>query len=205
MLNFSKKTQAAIIFAVTIGNILEWYEIYLYIFWAPVIGQLFFSADSELANVTKALAIFAIGFLARPIGGVLFGRLGDRVGRKKALVLSITVMTLPTFLMGLLPTYAQIGFYAPLLLVILRLMQSFPAGGELPGAFCFLYESSNYKNRRYMTSWGAVGNQIGIIISMYECYLLEIYLTPEELLNWGWRISLYSWRIDWAFGLLFKI
>lgn len=200
MITLSKKTQSSIILAVTIGNILEWYEIYLYIFWSPFIAQLFFNPESKANNLLYAFLLFAVGFLARPLGGVFFGRLGDRIGRKKALILSITVMTIPTFLMGLLPTYAQIGVFSTLLLGILRILQSFPGGGELPGAFCYLYESSNSNNRRFMTSWGAVGNQIGIILSIGECFLLEKLLTHEELITWGWRISFLTGGLFGLFG-----
>jgi MFS transporter, MHS family, proline/betaine transporter len=188
---FSKKAQRRVIFAVTFGNILEWYEIYLYIYWAPIIANLFFRFDSDLINLTNTLLLFAMGFLIRPLGGVFFGRLGDRIGRKKSFILSIVVMTFPTFCMGLIPTYAQIGILAPVFLALMRVLQSFPAGGELPGAFCYLYESAGPTNRRYMTSWGAIGNQIGIIISMIECFLLERYLSHEDLITWGWRISFF--------------
>jgi MHS family proline/betaine transporter-like MFS transporter len=186
---FSKKQQRSVILAVTFGNILEWYEIYLYIYWAPIIAGLFFTFESPLINLTNTLLLFAMGFLVRPLGGVFFGRLGDRVGRKRAFYLSIIVMTVPTFLMGCIPTYAQIGVFAPILLALMRILQSFPSGGELPGAFCYLYESAGPTNRRFMTSWGAVGNQLGIIISMLECFFLKKYLSHEALITWGWRIS----------------
>jgi MFS family permease len=188
-MEISSKEQRSVILAVTIGNILEWYEIYLYVYWAPVISKLFFNFESDFINLVDTFLLFGIGFLVRPLGGLFFGRLGDRIGRKKSLVLSVVTMTVPTFAIGLLPTYSQIGFSAFLILGILRILQSFPSGGELPGAFCFLYESANPQDRKYMASWGAVGNQIGIIISVIECYLLERYLSPEDLMNWGWRFS----------------
>src|SRR5579872_3886843 len=133
-LDFSKKEKATVIFAVTFGNLLEWYEIYLYVYWAPIISKIFFKPNSDLVNLTNTFLVFAIGFLARPLGGIFFGRLGDRIGRKKALILSLLMMTVPTFVTGLLPTYAQIGLFAPLILIVMRILQSFPAGGELPGA-----------------------------------------------------------------------
>lgn len=184
-----KKKQIQLIIAVTIGNILEWYEIYLYIYWAPIISRLFFNATSDLGNTINVFTVFAIGFMARPLGGLFFGRLGDKIGRKKTLILSVLLMSFPTFVIGLLPTYAQIGSSSIILLTLLRFLQSFPAGGEQSGAFCFLYESAELEKRRFMTSWGAVGTQIGIILSMTECLLLEKFLSPEDLLNWGWRLS----------------
>lgn len=204
MSSYSEKREHSTILAVTIGSILEWYEIYLYIYWSPIISKLFFSQESELANLINTFLIFAIGFLARPIGGIFFGRIGDHIGRKKSLVLSITMMIFPTFFMGLLPSYQQIGFWAPITLCVLRFFQAFPAGGELPGAFCYLYESTHPSHRRYMTSWGAVGNQIGIIISMLECYLLEKFLSPEELISWGWRISFLMGGLIGLFGFYLR-
>ncbi len=188
-ISFSKKERRTVILAVTIGNLLEWYEIYLYVYWAPIISTIFFGPNSQLVNLTNTLLIFALGFLARPIGGIFFGRLGDLIGRRKSLILSLVMMTFPTFVTGLLPTFEQIGIFAPIILALMRLLQSFPAGGELPGAFCYLYESSRLPQRRYMCSWGAVGYQVGILISTIECFLLEKYLSPEDLINWGWRFS----------------
>ena len=197
-ISFSKKEKITIVLAVTIGNLLEWYEIYLYVYWAPIISRLFFNSDSDVVNLHYAFLVFALGFLARPFGGIFFGRLGDRIGRKKALILSLMIMTIPTFVTGLLPTYAHIGWAAPLILTLMRLFQSFPAGGELPGAFCYLYESSRLGSRRFMSSWGALGYQLGILISTVECFFLERYMPMEDLINWGWRIS---FLIGGLFGL----
>jgi len=202
---FTKKDQKFVILAVTLGNILEWYEIYLYIYWAPILSNLFFDTGAEATNLINTFVIFAIGFLARPIGGLFFGRLGDRIGRKKAFILSIITMTGPTFLMGCLPTYAAVGWIAPFLLAGLRILQSFPSGGELPGAFCFLYECADSKNRIFMTSWGAVGNQIGIIISLLECYFLETYLSYEDLISFGWRISFIAGGIIGLAGFFLRL
>lgn len=178
-----------VVFAVTLGNLLEWYEIYLYVYWAPIISRLFFNSTSDLVNLTNTFLIFGMGFLARPLGGIFFGRIGDLLGRKKSLILSITMMIIPTFVTGFLPGQAAIGFMAPVILGIMRILQSFPAGGELPGAFCYLYETSHLRHRRFMCSWGAFGFQVGILIATLECFLLERYLNPQALLEWGWRLS----------------
>lgn len=201
---FSEKREHSIIFAVTIGSILEWYEIYLYIFWAPTLSKLLFNHSSETVNLIGTFLLFAVGFLARPLGGIIFGRIGDLFGRKKSLILSIVVLAIPSFVMGILPTYEKIGLAAPILFGFMRLFQSLPAGGELPGAFCYLYESTHIHHRRYMTSWGAVGNQLGIIISMFECYLLEWYLTPEQLISWGWRFSFIFGGVIALFGFYLR-
>src|SRR5437879_6426039 len=138
---FSEKREHSIILAVTIGSILEWYEIYLYGFWSPILSKLLFNHHSETVNLIGTFLLFAVGFLARPFGGIIFGRIGDLYGRRKSLILSIVVLAIPSFVMGLLPTYETIGLAAPLIFGITRIFQALPAGGELPGAFCYLYES----------------------------------------------------------------
>jgi MHS family proline/betaine transporter-like MFS transporter len=201
---FSNKREHSIILAVTIGSILEWYEIYLYVFWSPILSKLLFNHSSDTVNLIGTFLLFAAGFLARPFGGILFGRIGDRFGRKRSLTLSIVVLAIPSFVMGVLPTYEEIGLIAPLTFGLIRLLQALPAGGELPGAFCYLYESTHIHHRRYMTSWGAVGNQLGIIISMFECYLLEQFLTPEQLISWGWRLSFIVGGVIALFGFFLR-
>lgn len=190
--NLPKNNRLTVILAVTLGNLLEWYEIYLFIYWAPVISKLFFSPGPQNSRLLDTFLIFFIGFLARPIGGIFFGRLGDSIGRKKTLILSILMMIIPTFLISFLPTYDTIGPAAIWCLAILRIFQSFPAGGEVPGAACYLYETAQSSNRKYMTSWTAVGIQTGIIIATVECYILENILSPSQLLNWGWRLSFFT-------------
>jgi MHS family proline/betaine transporter-like MFS transporter len=190
--SYLNKEQKRVILAVTFGNILEWFEIYSYAYLAPIIAKAFFNFESELSNLFSAFIIFGSGFITRPFGAVLFGRIGDLLGRKKAFILSIVVMTVPTFLMGCLPTYNQIGLCAPLLLGLLRLAQSVPAAGEAPGTFCFLYENAHPGNRKFMTSWGAVGNQIGAILGVIETFLMDQFMSDEFLMSWGWRISFWS-------------
>jgi MHS family proline/betaine transporter-like MFS transporter len=188
-LELTRKQQRSVIMAVTVGSVLEWYEIFLYAYWAPILSRLFFSPDVEATALINTLLIFAVGFLSRPIGGLVFGHVGDRYGRKISLLSSIVIIALPTFTLGLLPTYDQIGFWAPTLLVTIRILQGLPSGGELPGAMCYLAESAPPKKRRFMCSWTFIGSQIGITISIIECLLLEKNLSQEALLNWGWRLS----------------
>jgi MHS family proline/betaine transporter-like MFS transporter len=199
----SKKNKRSIILAVTLGNFLEWYEIYLYVYWAPILSKQFFDSDQS-TNMLHLLMIFGVGFLARPFGGLFFGRLGDRIGRRKALILSVLSMIFPTTLTGLLPTHDQIGIAAPILLAMLRILQSFPAGGELPGAFCYLYEISPVQSRRFMCSWAAVGYQLGILFSILECFLLEEFLSPDDIAQWGWRISFIIGGCIGFFGLCLR-
>lgn len=191
-----KKKQVHVILAISFGNILEWYDVYSYAYLAPVLAKLFFNFHSTLSNLIGAFLIFATGFITRPIGALIFGRIGDLVGRKNAFVWSIIALTIPTFLMGCLPTYASWGIFAPLSLVFLRLVQSIPESGESPGAFCFLYENADSNNKKFMTSWGAFGNQIGAIIGVFEALVLDKFMTEEFVMTWGWRMSF------WTGGLL---
>jgi MFS transporter, MHS family, proline/betaine transporter len=182
------KVQKFVLLAISIGNILEAYDIYLYIFWAPTLSLLFFE-QGETSGLFSSIALFAIGFIFRPLGGLFFGRIGDRIGRKKAFILSLIFLAIPTFLTGFVPTYSQIGIFAPILLVILRILQIFPSGGELPGAFCYLYENAGPGNKKFMSSFAGVGNQIGIALAVIECFLLKTFFSEESLSDWGWRLS----------------
>jgi MFS transporter, MHS family, proline/betaine transporter len=202
-ITLSQKSEKSIIFAVTIGNFLEWYELYLYVYWAPIFSKLFFKSD-EVTSLIYVFMIFGVGFLARPLGGLFFGRLGDRIGRRKALILSVLSMIIPTFCTGLMPSRAAIGIAAPILLTVMRLLQSFPAGGELPGAFCYLYEIAPPHKRRFMCSWAGVGYQLGILVSIIECTLIEYFLTPEHLYTWGWRASFIVGGLLGFLGLILR-
>ena len=188
-MDFTKKNQRNVIFAVTFGNLLEWYEIYLFVYWSPIIAKLFFNPETESTNLASTILVFALGLLARPLGGLYFGRLGDRIGRKKAFILSLMMMTIPTIITGLLPTYAQVGALAPILLTFMRFLQAFPAGGELPGAFCYLYECAQLHKRRYFCSWACFGVLSGLLLSTIECFVLESTLSQQDLITWGWRLS----------------
>lgn len=202
--HFSKRKQIKAVIAVTIGNFLEWYEIFLFVYWAPIISKLFFAPSTNFTGLIYTFFIFALGFLARPFGGIFFGRLGDSIGRKKSLILSILAMTIPTFLTGLLPTYDQIGYFAPILLALMRILQAFPAGGELPGAACYLYESAPWQARRLLCSWTSWGYQLGIVASTLECYSLEKILPMEDLMTWGWRLSFFVGGLIGLLGLCLR-
>ncbi len=184
-----RKHERIVIAAATLGSVLEWYEVFLFVYWTPIISQLFFNPNTQFPPLLYALLVFAIGLFSRPFGGLLFGYLGDRYGRKLSLLISIIAISLPTFILGFLPTYAEIGFWAPAILCMTRILQGLPSGGELPGAMCYLVENAAPERRRFMGSWSFVGPQLGIVISMTECLLLEKTLAPENLFTWGWRLS----------------
>jgi MHS family proline/betaine transporter-like MFS transporter len=187
-LSLPKKDQIFVIIATTAGGVIEWYELFLYVYWAPLISKLFFSSDSSFSASINTLFVFFIGFLARPIGGLVFGHVGDRYGRKVSFIRSMILITLPSFAMGLLPS-VEIGIFAPIILGTLRFLQGLPAGGELPGAMCYLAESAPKSRRSFICSFSFFGPQIGVIISMLECYFFEKYMPHDFLVNWGWRIS----------------
>lgn len=190
------REQAKVISIVTFGNLLEWFDIYAYAYISPILAQVFYDDASPISNLMNIFLIFGVAFLVRPIGGILFGRFGDHYGRKASFLWSIILITIPTFAMGCLPTYDQIGIYAAYLLVALRVIQAIPAAGEFPGAICFLYEFSNQHsgqhNRRFMTSWCEVGNQLGAILAVVEAFFMKTYTSPEFMLTWGWRITFWS-------------
>lgn len=198
------KNQRFVLFAISLGNILEWYDIYLYIYWSPYIAKLFFQTGSLDLDVFNMILVFSLGFLVRPLGGLVFGRIGDRLGRKQSFLLSIFLMTIPTFLMGFLPTYQQVGLWAPVFLILLRVFQTFPSGGELPGVFCYLYESADIRNRKFMTSFAGVGNQMGIVLGAIEAFFFETFFSEQFLITWGWRLSFIIGGCLGLIGIVFR-
>lgn len=186
-MNLSKASQRRVINATIIGGIVEWYELYLYVYWAPIISKLFFGSDSAYTASLKTLSIFFVGFLARPVGGLWFGHIGDKQGRRTAFYKSIFLMTIPSLAMGFVDNW--MGLMVPVFFCILRIFQGLAAGGELPGAMCYLAECSTPERRSYVCSFTFFGPQLGVILAMLECYFLEKHLSAESLENWGWRLS----------------
>ena len=187
------------------GNILEWYDFAVFGYLAPVIGTQFFPSDDRLACTLKAFAVFAVGYFMRPLGGVLFGHFGDRFGRKRALVLSVMAMAVPTVMLGVLPTYAQWGVAATVLLVVLRLVQGIVIGGEYVGSVSFMTEIAP-SNRRGL--WGSLtscsvscGLMLGSAIAASAHYVLD----PEEMTAWGWRIPFLLGILVGLLGLWLRV
>ncbi|MDE3223920.1 MAG: MFS transporter, partial [Nitrospirota bacterium] len=180
----SKKT----LLAGAIGNVLEWYDFALYGYFAPVFASLFFPSDRPSASLISAFGVFAVGFLARPLGALLFGHLGDTLGRRTALAWSVLLMAVPTCLMGLLPTYEAIGAAAPLALTLCRFLQGLSVGGEFTGSATFLVEHAAATRRGYVGSWAGFSAQVGALLGSGVGALLATSLTAEALHQWGWRI-----------------
>src|SRR5215217_174886 len=172
-----------------VGTAIEGYDFFIYgIAAALVFGQLFFPPNEDpLIGTLAAFATFAVGFVARPVGGVVFGHFGDKVGRKPMLVITIVTMGLATFLIGLLPTYAQIGIWAPILLVALRLIQGFSAGGEWGGAALMTVEHAPEGRRGYYGSWTTAAAAAGVMLAT-GVYAAFSGLSDEQFLAWGWRV-----------------
>jgi len=172
-----------------VGTTVEWYDFFLYGVAASVVfGDLFFPKGEELTGTLLSFATFAVGFFARPIGGIVFGHFGDRVGRKNLLVLSLLMMGLATFAIGLLPTYAQVGALAPILLTVLRLIQGFALGGEWGGAVLIVSEHGDPARRGFWSSWPQAGAPAGQLLANGVLAGLAAFQSDAAFDKWGWRI-----------------
>ena len=171
-----------------VGTALEWYDFFIYgTAAALVFNVLFFPQSDPAVGTLTAFATFGVGFVFRPLGGILFGHIGDRIGRRETLILTTLVMGLSTGVIGLLPTYASIGAWAPALLVLMRVLQGLGAGAEFGGASTLLAEHAPPERRGYYTSFAQTGVQIGLVLGTVA-FLLVGLLPEEQLLSWGWRV-----------------
>jgi MHS family proline/betaine transporter-like MFS transporter len=177
-----------VILSCMIGNALEWYDFALYGYFATTIGSLFFPKFSTVASLMATFGIFAAGFIMRPLGGIIFGHIGDKIGRKNALLWSIYLMAIPTTLIGLLPTYEQIGWLAPLLLTVIRLAQGLSMGGEFTGSMVFVVENAQTRNRGLYGSWVVFSLLVGILIGSAVATFICYFLSEDQVMGWGWRI-----------------
>jgi metabolite-proton symporter len=178
-----------VIAASLVGTSLEWYDFFLYGSAAALIfNKIFFPSFEPLVGTLLSFATYAVGFIARPIGGIVFGHFGDRVGRKNVLVITLVIMGGSTFLIGLLPTYAAIGVWAPILLVALRFVQGIGLGGEWGGAVLMALESGDGRRRGFNASWPQVGVPAGNLLAAGVLDLLSWLLSDAAFRSWGWRI-----------------
>ena len=174
-----------------IGNLLEWYDFAVYGYFAAAIGRAFFPEQDKVAQILAAFGVFAVGFVMRPIGGALFGHIGDRVGRGPALTLSVAAMAVPTFLIGVLPGYAQIWLAAPVLLTLLRMLQGLSVGGEYTTSIVFLVERAPRERRGLVGAVADLGAVGGILAGSATGAVLETVMSPEAVQDWGWRIPFW--------------
>lgn len=179
-----------VVLASVVGATIEWYDFFLYgIIAGLVFNAQYFPGHDPVINTMLAYATFAVGFLARPVGGVIFGHFGDKVGRKSMLIITLTLMGAATFLMGLLPTYSAIGIWAPILLLLLRIVQGLAVGGEWGGAVLMTYESAPEHKRGYYASLPQTGLALGLCLGAGVTGILSYTLTDTHFLAWGWRIA----------------
>ena len=176
------------IVATVIGNGLEWFDFTVYSFFAVIIARLFFPTGDELSSLLLAVATFGVGFFMRPVGGIIIGIYADRVGRKAALSLTILLMAVGTTLIGIAPTYDQVGPFAPMLIVLARLLQGFSAGGEMGGATAFLTEYAPERERAYYSSWIQASIGVAVLLGAAVGTFVTSSLPPEALNSWGWRL-----------------
>ena len=176
------------VIAGVVGNILEWYDFALFGFFAQQIGAHFFPADNPTASLLAAFGTFAAGFFMRPVGGALFGLVGDRYGRKQALIWSVLAMAIPSFLIGVLPSTTTIGLAAPILLLVFRLLQGLAVGGEYMASAVFLVEGADPGRRGWMGSWGPIGATAGVLLGSAAGAIVNATLSPAAVMAYGWRI-----------------
>jgi metabolite-proton symporter len=188
------------------GTTVEWYDFFLYgVAAALVFPAVFFPSDDPAVGTLLALGTFAIGFVARPLGGLVFGHYGDKLGRKKLLVISLVGMGVATFAIGLLPGYATIGFAAPLLLTVLRLVQGFAIGGEWGGAVLIVSEHGGPSRRGYWASWPQAGVPFGQLLANALLFLLAAVQSDEAFQSWGWRIPFLLSAVLVLIGLYIRL
>ncbi|OGT42429.1 MAG: hypothetical protein A3F13_08270 [Gammaproteobacteria bacterium RIFCSPHIGHO2_12_FULL_40_19] len=183
-----KKINYIIVISILIGTILEWYDFSLLGSLAPVISNLFFPNKSPALSLLATFSVFATGFIARPIGGILFGHIGDRKGRKDALSITIILMGIPTALIGLLPDFATAGVIAPIALISLRFIQGIATSGEYPGAICYLNEMAPPNQKGFFSALSMLGVVGGVFLGSIVNSLLSTFLSNAAIYSWGWRI-----------------
>jgi MFS transporter, MHS family, proline/betaine transporter len=187
-INTKAASQRRLLIAGIAGNVLEWYDFSIYGFFALAIGQHFFPSHSKSTELIDAYGAFAAGFLMRPLGALVFGRIGDRLGRHHALMLSVLAMALPTFAIGLLPTYQQIGITATILMIVLRLIQGLSVGGEYTTSVVFMVERCPSSRRGLVGAFGTSGAFAGVMLGSAVGTLVASLMPQASLMLWGWRV-----------------
>jgi hypothetical protein len=194
-----------VIFASSLGTVFEWYDFYLYAVLAPFFAALFFPPGNQTAALLSAFAAYAAGFLVRPFGALVFGRIGDLVGRKYTFLVTIVFMGSATFLVGLLPTYESVGWLAPILMVTLRLVQGLALGGEYGGAATYVAEHAPNNRRGYDTSWIQTTATLGLFLALLIIYLCRSNMDVKTFAEWGWRIPFWMSLILLVFSVYIRL
>ena len=199
------KDERRVIFASSLGTVFEWYDFYLYATLAPFFAALFFPPGNDTAALLSAFATYAAGFLVRPFGAIIFGRIGDLVGRKYTFLVTIVVMGGATFLVGLLPTFNSIGWLAPVLLVTLRLAQGLALGGEYGGAATYVAEHSRPNERGYTTSFIQTTATLGFFLALLVIGLCRVTIDAPTFSEWGWRIPFLISAVLLVFSIYIRL
>ena len=194
-----------VIFASSLGTVFEWYDFYLYATLAPFFAALFFPPGNDTAALMSAFATYAAGFLVRPFGAIVFGRVGDMVGRKYTFLITIVCMGGATFLVGLLPTYASIGWTAPVLLVTLRLVQGLALGGEYGGAATYVAEHAPHAKRGFDTSFIQTTATLGFFLALAVIGISRGYMDAKDFADWGWRIPFWLSLVLLIFSVYIRL
>src|SRR6202165_4599581 len=200
-----KTEERRVIFASSLGTVFEWYDFYLYATLAPFFAALFFPSGNETAALLSAFATYAAGFLVRPFGAIVFGRIGDLVGRKYTFLVTIVFMGGATFLVGLLPTFAMLGWAAPILLVTLRLVQGLALGGEYGGAATYVAEHAPNERRGYDTAWIQTTATLGFFLALAIIGACRVWMDAKGFADWGWRIPFWLSLILLVFSIYIRL
>ncbi|PLX66500.1 MAG: MFS transporter [Denitrovibrio sp.] len=171
-----------------IGNVIEWYDFALYGYMASIIAQLFFPNENQTASLLATYGVFAAGFIMRPLGSALYGWIGDTAGRSKAMMISVVTMSMPTILIGVLPTFDAIGVFAPVALIAIRLLQGLSVGGEFTSSVVYMVETADTDRRGISGSWANTGSMFGMLLGSGVAALLTSILSHDAVISWGWRL-----------------
>lgn len=177
---------------INLGNILQWLDLGLVLFLAPVIGDIFFPSDHPELSKLAAFGVFAGGFLCRPFGGIIFGHFGDKFGRAMPLRFSILIINLSTFLIGILPSYASFGNIGPILFTLLCLIQGIAMGGAYCGVITYLVESASLKSRGFIGSFASTGANLGFLLATIVILFLKVFFSDDAIESWAWRLPFIS-------------
>ena len=197
--------QKNVVLAGAIGNALEWFDFTIYAFFVPIIAQQFFPNKDPFISLIATFGVFAAGFLVRPLGAILFGYIGDHTGRKKALIISMIMMSFPTFLIGVLPNYNTIGILAPILLIVLRIVQGLAVSGELTTSTVFLIEHAKPDRRGISGSLAMAGALLGMVLSSLIATIMSTLVNDVQLAAWGWRIPFLAGGLIGIWGLIVRM
>jgi len=197
-------TKKKLYFAGLVGEIMEWFDFTVYGFFALVIAANFFPSDNHFVSVVATFAAFAIGFLMRPLGGLFFGYIGDKIGRKKVLTTSMYMMAIPSLIIALTPTFTTIGILAPIILILMRMLQGLSVGGEHTGSIVYLTELSSKKDRALSAAIPFIGTVLGVLLGSFVGVIIFSIFSHEAIVEWAWRIPFFMGVLVAIVGIVIR-